>query len=107
MNADTQQHQGYQGWTILEIFGHRKLGGFVRVSPPEMPGLIRVDVYTDGEGPIATQFYGTASIFCMTPTTEETARALARRTEVRPVARYELLPPSLDSLPDDTDDDNF
>lgn len=91
MTTDTQQ--GYEGWTILEIFGHRKLGGYVRVSPPEMPGLIRVDVHTEGDTPIATQFYGPSAIFCMTPCTEETARALGRKTEVKPVARYELLPP--------------
>lgn len=88
----TETHAGFAGWAIVEVFGHRKLGGYVQVSPPEMPGLVRVDVQADGD-PIATQYYGPSAIFCLTPCTEAVARALAKRCEVRPVATWELPAP--------------
>lgn len=89
----SEQRTGFHGWAVLEIMGHRKLGGLVQFDPPELPGLIRVDVIADGDDPIATQYYGPSAIFCMTPTTEEMARRLARACEVRPVARWELPAP--------------
>ena len=79
-----QEKVGFKGWAILEIMGHRKLGGLVQFDPPELPGMIRVDVFTDGDQPKATQFYGVASLFCLTPTTEDVARRLARNAVIRP-----------------------
>lgn len=84
---------GYDGWSILEVMGHRKLGGYVRVDPPEMPGLYRIDVFTDGDSPVATQYYNPSAIFALTPTAEAVARSLARTCEVKPVARWELAAP--------------
>lgn len=100
--------EGFSGWAIVEVFGHRKLGGFVQSSPPEMPGLIRVDVVPEGDVPIATQYYGPASIFCLTPCTEDLARRLAAATVVRPVAQYELPPPPPPRRPEaySSDDDD-
>lgn len=45
----------------------------------------------------ATQFYGGSSIYCLTPTTEETARAFALRNQPAPVQRWEL--PALEQRP--------
>lgn len=110
----TETHAGFKGWAILEIFGHRKLGGLVEVNPPELPGLIRVDVITDGDAPIATQYYGPTAIFCLTPTTEAVARRLACNSAIRPVARFELLDESPvrqlgahAATGDDDDDESF
>lgn len=103
----SEQKVGFEGWAILEIMGHRKLGGHVQFDPPELPGLVRIDVIADADTPIATQYYGTSAIFCMTPTTEEVARRMAKSCEVRPAARWEL--PALDAPamtdPDDDDDE--
>lgn len=88
------QTEGFSGWAILEIMGHRKLGGMVQVSPPEMPTMVRVDVFRDGDEAVATQYYGTQSIFCLTPCSEEVARGLGRASVVRPVTPYELEAPA-------------
>jgi hypothetical protein len=93
----TEDKAGFKGWAIVEVFGHRKLGGLVEVNPPELPGLVRVDVLTDGDQPVATQYYGPSAIFCLTPTTESLARRLAKSCEVRPVGVWEL--PALDPPP--------
>jgi hypothetical protein len=98
---------GYTGWAILEVFGHRKLGGYVQANPPELPGLVRIDVIAEADQPLATQYYGPSSIFCLTPCKEEVARRMAKATIVRPVAEYEL--PRLDSparIPLKTADDD-
>ena len=31
----TEDKVGFSGWAILEIMGHRKLGGMVRFDPPD------------------------------------------------------------------------
>jgi hypothetical protein len=48
----------------------------------------------EGSGPkwIATQFYSGASVYCITPTTEAVARAVAHRAQPAPVQRWELAP---------------
>jgi hypothetical protein len=79
----------FEGWAILELMGHRRLGGYVRMNGP----LIRIDVH-DQERQIVTQWYGAHSLYCLTPTTEAIAKQLTRANRPAPVACYELeLPP--------------
>lgn len=40
----------------------------------------------------ATQFYSPSSVYCLTPTTETVARALAAKSRPAPVQRWELPP---------------
>jgi hypothetical protein len=52
----------------------------------------------------ATQFYGGSSIYCLTPTTEEAARAVATRARPTPVQSWELPRrelPAVQYVPDD------
>jgi hypothetical protein len=53
----------------------------------------------------ATQFYSASSLYCLTPTTEQMARAVRSRPE--PVTSWELPRPALPAAPDDDayDDD--
>lgn len=105
----------FEGWAILELMGHRRLAGYV--SEQEMAGtvMLRIDVPGDGggEGQVAaTQFYGGASIYCLTPTTEEVAKKVARGSQPAPVQRWELrddrtLPASSHHLEDDDDDEGY
>ena len=82
--------RGFDGWAILELMGHRRLGGHVRVQELAGAPFFRIDVPTlDGKA-FATQFYAPGSVYCMTPTTEETARAIAKREQPAPVHLYEL-----------------
>lgn len=86
----------FEGWALVEIFGHRKLAGlvrdvemfgsrFCRIDEPEMPATVRKrsvwydDGREDAEDPVParqarTHFYGAASIFGVTPCTEQVVR---------------------------------
>ncbi len=80
----------YEGWAILELMGHRRLAG--RVSEAEIAGakLLRIDVPGEGDSVKATQFYSAAAVYCLTPTTEETARKVAALAAPAPVQQWEL-----------------
>jgi hypothetical protein len=81
------EREAFKGWCILELMGHRRLGGFV--SDAELAGgaFVRIDIPCD---PPATQFYAPAAVYCITPTTEAIARELARKVRPEPVAEWEL-----------------
>ncbi len=90
----------WTGWAIVEIMGHRKVAGKAMSpgGPGALGGMLRIDAY-DGEGEeFTTQFYGSAAIFSLTPTTEEVCRRLGQAWHnPPPVAPWELrLPESFD-----------
>lgn len=99
--------EGFEGWAILELMGHRRLAG--HLSEQEIGGtnMLRIDVpKADGDGNVATQFDSSAAVYCITPTTEEMARVVARHSQPAPVSRYELTPPGLPrAIVRDLDDD--
>lgn len=70
----------------------------------------RIDVPNE-EGGFTTQFFGGSSIYRLTPTTEEIARAVALRNQPVPVHRWELPQleePRMRHVPfGDADDDEF
>lgn len=76
-------------WAILELMGHRRLAG--KVLEQEIAGarFIRIDVPGPG-GTAATQLYSPQAVYCITPTTEEVARAVASANQPEPVTRWEL-----------------
>ena len=82
---------GIDGWAILELMGHRRLGG--RVSEATIAGgaFIRIDVPHPNEAGIftASQFYSPSAVYAITPTTEEIACAIARGAP-EPVSRWDL-----------------
>lgn len=113
MDADAKSV--FEGWCVLELMGHRRLGGYVREQEIAGQGFIRIDVPRgDGAEFSATQFYSPGSVYCLTPTTEAMARAVAKRSQPEPVQRWELPAPSpgvhvaSDGGPcdDDDEDDN-
>lgn len=87
---------GYTGWAILELMGHRRLGGCV--APVDQYGapMLRIDVPESGIYPAYTQYYSPASIYCLTPTTEDAARRVAVHYAQPDVLRLELPSPSAD-----------
>lgn len=91
------------GWAVLELMGHRRLGGLVREDLFAGSKVIRIEI-PDGDG-FTTQFYGGGSLYALTPTTEEIARAVAARNQPAPVHRWELPPPSTPSTADPLDRD--
>ncbi len=83
-------------WAIVELMGHRRLAGFVSEATLGGAAMLRLDI--PAAGPVApdaspwsaSQFYSGAAVYCITPTTEEIARAVAARAQPSPVARWEL-----------------
>lgn len=88
----SEENNAFEGWCVLELFGHRRLGGYV--SEQEIAGvaMLRIDVPGKDDKVVATQYYGSSAIYALTPTTEEMAKAVALRNQPRPVSRFELLP---------------
>jgi hypothetical protein len=75
-------------WGIVELMGHKVVAG--QVSKSEMLGkpLLRVDVPATSTYPEFTQFYGEASIYCVTFVSEEVAKLTAQANQVNPVSVY-------------------
>lgn len=118
----------FEGWAILEIMGHRQVAGLVREVSVFGAQMARVDIpeapaveeeWTAPEGslnrwrvrdaqpaiPAFTQFYGGASVFCMTPVTEAVARSAAARFRQAPPKALDVAPSSrqlgaADDVPD-------
>lgn len=91
----------FEGWAIVELMGHRRLAGFVRDVELFGGRRLRIDVPKSGEPLgstewIATQFYGTAALYCVTPTDEATARRVAALSQPEPVKHWELPAPVRD-----------
>lgn len=85
----------FEGWAIMELLGHRRLAGFVTVVELAGTPMFRLDVsgevYAGEETGQATQFIGAGSLYALTPTTEETARAVAAKNRPAPVHAWEFL----------------
>lgn len=91
----TSQSEPFEGWAIVELMGHRRLAGFVRDVELFGGRRLRIDVPKAGEPTgssvfHATQFYGAAALYCVTPTDEDTARRVAATTQPAPVQAWEL-----------------
>ena len=86
----SEKTEAFEGWAVLELMGHRRLGG--RVSEATIAGqaFIRIDVPGPDGATVATQFYSGAAVYCLTPTSEAMARAAALRSQPEPVSRWEL-----------------
>ncbi|MEN6333516.1 MAG: acetyltransferase [Phycisphaerales bacterium] len=99
----------FEGWAIVELFGHRKLAGYCKQQDMFGGSFLRLDVPAAegaGFGPnnmAATQFYGASAIYCITPTTEAIARNVAPGRQPAPVTPWEL--PALPACSDAQDAD--
>lgn len=94
----TDEQSAYESWSILELMGHRRLGGFVRAVQVAGAGMLRIDVPGDVEGEThSTQFYPPSSVYCLTPVSEAAARIVAKSSRPEPVSRWELPQPKAEA----------
>lgn len=103
----------FEGWAILELMGHRRLGGYVSEATIGGSNFLRIDVPGDGATK-ATQFYSPSALYCLTPTTEDMARRVAKMATPEPVKAWELPqlePPAAGGVIDaeypEADDEDF
>lgn len=118
----SEQQSKFEGWAIVEVMGHNTFQGFVttesfggtvlfRVDVPEIPEQI-TEAGKREAVPAFTKLIGAGSIYCITPCTEETAKAARLSGVYRPLIQLDVvkgaLPPVHDpfAFDDDGDDSN-
>lgn len=91
MSEDQEIASGFGTWAILELMGHVKLAGFVTEEELFGGKMGRIDIPRgDGDEGAVTQYFGGQTVYRLTPTSEEIARAFAARHQPRPVHTWEL-----------------
>lgn len=80
----------FDQWAILEVMGHQKFAGHVTEQAVGGASFVRIDIPEGAGRPAFTKLFGGGSIYCITPVTEEVARALAARIRSEPVQPWEL-----------------
>lgn len=80
------QAEGFIGWAIVELFGHKRLAGHVSSQVVAGGALVRIDVpETPADLRPATAAYtklvGVAALYAITPVEESVARLAAREIE--------------------------
>lgn len=83
-------------WAVAEFMGHVRHVGYLSETTVAGTPMIRVDLPGPDGTFVATRVYGAGSVYCLTPVTEDFARAA-----VRPPA--ELIQGDVDSWDDDED----
>lgn len=90
-DVNMESNESFDQWVILELMGHRRMGGRVTEQVIAGSALIRIDVYEgDAKEPTMTQFYSTSAVYCMTPVSENVARRFSERHMIPPISEYEL-----------------
>ena len=82
----------FEQWAMVELMGRRIVFGRVTETQMFGAGMMRIDV-PDGEE-FKTFYYSPAALYCITPVTEELARAGAASNPVRPIGLYDLALPA-------------
>lgn len=99
-------------WAMVEVMGHKRFAGRVSEHTIGSTAFVRVDVpevVSDDQLvlPAFTKLFGASSIYCISPCTEETARAFAAQMRTEAFSRYEAprLPHNAATATDERDDD--
>jgi hypothetical protein len=104
MDEDTKTT--FEGWAIVELFGHNQIAGYVTEAAQFGTSMMRVDIPEIGNNPGYTKFFGGAAIYAITPTTEEIARIAVIRLDIRPVSTW-IVPENRPQLPQNVPVDEY
>lgn len=103
----------YEGWAVVELFGHVRLAGKVSEADQYGVKMLRVDVPEVDGRPGFTSYKGGSALYAVTPTTEEVAIAVIRQERPAPPIPYAMqlkaiAPPlEVDEVDDDPPDDDM
>lgn len=110
------QAEKFDTWGVVEVMGHKRFAGRITEQAIAGAALVRVDVpaisFPDREFNEFSKLIGIASVYCITPMTEElarkAARALAHEAAAMPVYIPEerQLAASTSHANDDDDEDD-
>jgi hypothetical protein len=104
----TTENKPLETWAVLEIMGHNKFAGLLSEQTIAGHGFVRIDVpEVELEGgtklPAFTKMFGAASIYAISPCTEETARAFVKMYRAKAFSEYQA--PRLTVKETDEDDE--
>jgi hypothetical protein len=103
-----ENNNSFEGWMILELFGHNVIAGYASEQSIGGAAFIRVDVPAVNGKEEFTKFFNGSAVYAMMPTDEATAREAAQRLIVRPVSPWVVpVPDSRHELPAPTVDGEF
>lgn len=80
----------FETWAIVEIMGHQKFAGFLTEETIAGSGMLRLDVPEFPPLKGFTRYFNTASVYSITPTSEELARQVGEGLQRQPMSLYEL-----------------
>jgi len=84
------QNTKFDIWGILDMMGHQRLAGRVTEETIGGASLLRVDIPEVNGIPAWTTYVSAASLYQITPVTEELARSMAAEIGKMPITFYDL-----------------
>ena len=82
----------FSTWAIVEIMGHQTYAGLISEETIAGQAFLRIDIPETEEQEPFTKLFNPASIYGITPTHEDIARAMAQCYEKQPISLYDLPP---------------
>lgn len=82
------ESEKFECWAVVEVMGHSRYAGRVTEQAVGGCAFVRVDVPAVGERLAFTKLLSQAAIFCITPCSEEAARAAAAQCYDLPITIY-------------------
>lgn len=109
MSNQTEQTENPTEWAVVELLGHKVTAGQISEETRFGKSFLRLDHPAVNNRSAFTQWVNPDSIYCVTPVSEDFARAFAVRHDPRPAAIFNLeygLRRQLNAgqAPDDDDD---
>ena len=77
-------------WAIVEIMGHKRYAGYVGEQVIGGASFVRVDVPDQDGYKAFSKLFGAQSIYCITPVSEDAAKAAAGRLKEQPMTEWDL-----------------
>lgn len=90
MDTESSQLPAFASWAIVEIMGRKQFAGMVSEQVIAGKGFLRVDVPETKHAKAFTKYFGTSSIYALTPTDEETARRFAEALREQPFETWRI-----------------
>lgn len=88
----------FEAWAIVELMGHARIAGKVSEVTVFGTAMMRVDVPKTNRREPFTKYYSAGSLYCLTPTDEQTAVLAAERFDEPPVQPWILPLPESPAL---------